>query len=173
MTLSLISFKQLYKLGSEEKVLNLSSAIFTPFVLGYSFMSIFMFMFFVGAYDSLKWYSFFDCIKKISIILVLILFVLTPFIYLQYKNGYLLTFPLILILLEPFKYKYIFKKDYSNVIERNIILLILSIILLFVSSFVCKTLKIKGFQFMYGGFYYLTLAYLDYLQHKKLKKNET
>ena len=168
--MSLTSFKQVFIEGNEAKYLNLGSAAFAPFLLSYSIMSIYLFGFFYGAYQSMRWNNFFYFIKKILLITILGVFVLAPFVYLQYKNGHFLTIPLILILLEPLKFKYIFNKNYEDSLKRNVILLILSFILLFVAGILCKILHIEKVQFIYGGFYYLVIAHLDFkiLKEKKL-----
>jgi hypothetical protein len=165
---SLISFKQLFNLGIEEKLLDIKSVVLTPFVLSYSLIGLFMFSILFSFYKSIVKINFISIIKKTMILGILAIYILTPFNFLYYKNGHILTLPFILTLLEPFKVRFIYKQDYGIVLERNIILLIISFVLLFVSGVICKILNIEKTEFMYGGLYYLILAYLDY---KIVKKN--
>jgi hypothetical protein len=50
LCMSLISFKQLFLCGVEDKFLDLKSVIITPFVLGYSLLGLLLFPFIISFY---------------------------------------------------------------------------------------------------------------------------
>jgi hypothetical protein len=165
--MSLVLFKQLFKVGCEVSFLNLTSIILTPFVLSYSLMVLFTIPFLFSSFNNKERNNFVNLLQKIIITGVFGILILAPFRFLYYNNGYVLTLPFILILLEPLKVKHIYNQDYGDTLGRNITLLILSFILLFVSGIICRMLQIANTQFMYGGLYYLILAYLDLKIYKK------
>jgi hypothetical protein len=105
--------------------------------------------------------------KKILSVIVVILYILTPLVFLQYKNGYILSIPFILALLEPIKVKYLMEQDIADIIGRNVKLFIISFLLLFISGIICKMVHIEKSQYVYGGLFYLILAHLDFKEYQK------
>ena len=137
--ISILYFKQLLLPGVEIQFLDVKGILLTPFVLIYSF---FGFLLYFSIEDKFSLFSKkmkpIEIIPSVMFTVIMLIFILLPFSFLEYKNGYKLALPFFITFFEPIKIKYIFKQDNKTLFHKNLILFITSLILFFVSSLLPK-----------------------------------
>lgn len=154
LMMAIISFKQFFWKGNEVELLQLQSITLIPFFYAYSIMVVLFITFLFQKND-----KFF---VKIFKFLIIVLLALTPLQFLKYKNTWeIITLPFFLAFFE------ILSRDGFG---KQLELLIVTFVLLFISGTISKLMKIENSQpYFYGVFYYL---YISWKCLKELKLKE-
>lgn len=169
--ISSLYFKQLFIPGDEIIFLDTKEILLTPFILIYSF---FGFLLYFSIENKFSLFSKnmkpIEYIPSVMFTFIMLAFILLPFSFFEYKNGYKLALPFFIAFFEPIKIKYIFKQDNKILLQKNFILFITSLTLFFVTSLLPKFNAIENSWALYlGGFYFIVLALADYYFHKLQK----
>lgn len=150
-----ISTKQIFWVGKEAVLVQLESILLLPFVYAYSIIIIF---FIVFTYQ-----------KKGSIFLktfgtLCVLGIMVSQIKLIEKGGFeIFTLPISLALIDIIRN--------SDAFNKQLTMLIITFLMLFVASLIAKLFGISKKQwYIYAGLYYLYLAYKEYTSIKNNSK---
>ena len=169
LIISIFYFKQLFVPGAEVIFLDTKAILLTPLVLFHGLLG---FMAYNIIQDkhlfSFKKHNVLEIIPVLMFTIIMLVFFLFPIIFLEYKDGYKFALPFFITFFEPIKIKLIFKQDDTVLLQKNFILFIISLTLIFVASLLPKfNAKDDSMSLYMGGFYFIALAYFDYYFYRR------
>jgi hypothetical protein len=171
LIISILYFKQLFIPGAEVAFLDTKAILLTPFVLFHGLLGFIAYSTIQDKdFFSFKKLKFLEIVPVSMFTIIMLTFILSPLVFLEYKNGYKFALPFLITFLEPIKIKYVFKQDDTVLLQKNFMLFIISLTLIFVSSLLPKFNALENSLTLYmGGFYFIFLSYFDYYFYKRNK----
>lgn len=159
LLISALYFKQILYSGNLLPLLKTKEILLTPFLLFYTVLGIVICLFLDKKIVKNQH------ITSVILLIVILGFLIFPVSFLHHRSGYELALPFLSTLVEPIKVKYFLGQSIKVLLQKSIVLMVISFCLLFFVSFFFN-MDSTNYLYAYGGMYFLMLAILDYYFHQ-------
>lgn len=163
--ISALYFKQILYTENVFPLLKTKEILLTPFLLFYTVLGIVICLFLDKKIVKNQH------ITSVILLIVILGFLIFPVSFLHHRSGYELALPFLSTLIEPIKIKYLFRQPIKILLQKSIVLMVISFCLLFFVSFFFN-MDTVNYLYGYGGMYFLILASLDYYFHQVRLKSQ-